>query len=511
MNTDELEPNPTPTAPGSDIEDQLDADRQPGEATGEQPIVELADGNSVIGGRSGGTITVEYQESRPVHHQSRRHLKADFKTNLRIRMMNLRAREGEPAPTAAEINAEFERHLAITTEHRKSLQPALDQVSPELVAPDAGTVDRGVELAAVLRLPVMVWVWLRLLTWSSGPKRAAMWRRLAVAVCMRAGFGSRRPQLNEILEDFTHENRFIAWTHQWPGPPPTARQRGKYWDLSAFYKQVKKVLGEGTQWKMWSAANRSMLLELLGGHTTDPRSGGRFENCPDALTYLMVDAMMIQADLPQRAPKDDEQAREWRGERRQNSGFVIYRNQLGISKKCHGYKWVQISSLKLGGLTLIGDLFPANVDERKATLKLLDRLFREWPELQHQKAIYLVGDSLYDHSEQFAYDLTFKYGIHGVFPRHGKINQSLPHVSTNGVPLCNCGQLATIDEACDFPTPLYRLNRNLPAAGQYILKDNGEVVDNARIRWRCPKPAGARCDFHHDTYPRENPRLYTYL
>ena len=78
--------------------------------------------------------------------------------------------------------------------------------------------------------------------------------------------------------------------------------------------------------------------------------------------------------------------------------------------------------------------------------------------------------------------------------------------------MCGCGLRATIKEAPDFPTPWYRKCRGLPEPGHYITSGKGEVVDNARIRWVCSKPKGSgNCGFSTFTYPRENPRLYTYL
>lgn len=266
--------------------------------------------------------------------------------------------------------------------------------------------------------------------------------------------------------------------------------------------------------------NREMVLELAGEHTVDAQSGGRFSKIPDLLTYLAVDATLIEADLDQRKPKSEVEARMMRGQSRERCGFVVYRNRLGhVFSRWHGYKWVQIVSMKAGGLTLIGGLFPANVNERAATLLLLEQLVELYPEIQWQKNVFLVGDSLYDHSEDFAYELLTRFGIHGVFPRHGKLSADIPYGDNGGVPRCgSCGTDMRIKERRGFPTPLYRRQNGLAPAGEFIVKRGAdgdqEVWEAAEIRWERPT---ARCRSAKEqnpvgsykaqtsTYFRENP------
>jgi hypothetical protein len=69
--------------------------------------------------------------------------------------------------------------------------------------------------------------------------------------------------------------------------------------------------------------------------------------------------------------------------------------------------------------------------------------------------------------------------------------------------------LAVLDQAVDWPTPEYRCMHNLPAIGHWCVNERGDVIDSARIRWRCPH--GIRSHHVPATYFRENPRLYTYL
>jgi hypothetical protein len=469
------------------------------------------DGTTVVGDGLGGIIKVDYKPRTPAGPNARARRVQEFPELLAAAMRNRAERLGVPLPTQREIDAEVSAQLADAGERRSAIEKALAGVAPESAAPDAATVRRNVETAAVLRLPVMVWAWFRLLAYSSGPKRIPMWRRLAVASALRMGFASLRPCGRRVLEGFCEDARCLAWTHFWPGHPPAyPRADGRRWELSAFHKQLKKVLGPGNPFRMWPAMNRELLLGLMGPHIIDERRGGQFKNIPDALTYLIADGFLIEADLPQTKPASEAHARMVRGEARRRCGFLVYKNGDFVTRKCHGYKWVQLSLLKLGGLVLHGKLFPANVDERTAVLELLAEAFRLWPELNYQKDIFLIGDALYD-TEQFAYELTFRWGIHGVFPRAGTISSQYKLAATGGVPVCKCGRLATIDEANDFPTPWYRHRNQLPAPGDYVRNSRGDVLDAARIRWRCASKVGARCDFQVATYPKENPRLYTYL
>jgi hypothetical protein len=496
--------NVTASSDLDETDDLVDAE------DGTQPS-ERADGTPVLGDEVEGTIKVEYWTRTP-HPGERKRRLLEFPLLVAAELRGKAKRAEERAPTDKEIATEVARRLKETAERRVDIEAALSEVLPESEAPDASKVDRWVEAAAVLRHPLMIWAWLRLLIYTTGPKHMPMWRRLAVATTLRMALISERPSCRAVVGDLCKNNRFRAWAFLWPGHPPTYPNKNQRWELSAFHKQVKKVLSTSNPYRMWQAINRDMLLELLGEHTVHSKMGGRFANCRDALTYIAVDGFLIQADLPQDSPKSEALARQIRGEDRKRCGYVKYVDKNGNKRKdCHGYKWMQLSLVKLGGLVLHGKLFPANVDERKATFELIAEAFEYWPELKQQKNIYLIGDGLYDQSEQFAYELTFRWGIHPVFPRAGKVASTYHLANQDGVPTCKCGKPATIKDAPDFPTPFYRVTRNLAEPGNYIADARGEIVDKARIRWTCAKATGKHCGFNEDTYPRENPRLYTYL
>lgn len=495
---------------------------------------ELPDDGDLLGDDLGGEVTVDYRATRTPHAGSTKRQKFTYYAALTESMRADAERQGLPEPTPGEIAARFRSDVGESTQKRARIESALAKVAPELAAPDAHLFDRDIEVAAMRRIPSLLWIWMLMLQPKQGPKRMPMWRRLAAAAVFQIGFAAVVPCTARILSPFCKDNRFLAWTHLWPGqpptyPPPPARRRGekqKRWELSAFYKQVKKVLGTGLPVSVWAAANREMVLGLAGEHTVDPQNGGRFSKIRDLLTYLAVDATLIEADLDQRKPKSEVEARMMRGQSRERCGFVVYRNRLGhVFRRCHGYKWVQIVSMKAGGLPLIGGLFPANVNERAVTLLLLAQLVKLYPEIQWQKNVFLVGDSLYDHSEDFAYELLTRFGIHGVFPRHGKLSADIPYGDNGGVPRCGtCGTDMRIKERRGFPTPLYRRQNGLPPVGELILKRGADgeesIWEAAEIRWECPS-AACRAMKEQDsdgsfkaqtsTYFRENSRLYTYL
>lgn len=463
---------------------------------------------ALVGDELGGTIEVDYKLHTP-HPQARKRQRVQYPELVADAVRKKAEREGVDYDPA-DADREVERSLAAAAARRLNIASALDEVQPVSTVRPADEVDRSVETAAVLRLPLLLWAWARLTLHTSGPKNIPMWRALAAAVGMHMGFAPVFPCASRILGNFCRKLSTEAWEHRYPGEPPSYRdEQGGKWELSAFHKQLKLVFGLRNPFGMWKAINRDLILSLLGQHTVHPKKGGQFANVPDALKYLLVDAVLIEADLPQSKPVSSVHARIVRGEARSRAGYVVYRVGTFITKHCHGYKWLQVSSLLLGGLVLHGKLLPANCDERAETITLLDELFEMWPELRDQKDIVLVGDALYDQSEDFAYELVFRFGIHPCFPRSGTIGRTHAHHDTGGVPKCGCGELAVLDEADKFPTPHWRRTHGKPDAGHWMFNARAEPIDNARLRWKCARRVGG-CRAP-DTYPRENARLYTWL
>lgn len=148
-------------------------------------------------------------------------------------------------------------------------------------------------------------------------------------------------------------------------------------------------------------------------------------------------------------------------------------------------------------LPLVWSLVPANADERKETLALLKVLFRLWPECPME---VLVGDGLYDKSKDFAHELVFGYGIQPIFPKTGGYSRHLPHVATDGIPVCACKEpMVFKDTDGNLFTAAQRAKLGIPR-GQEAPRLDG------RLRWKC---AAGVCKTK-SARPVDDPRLYTY-
>jgi hypothetical protein len=226
---------------------------------------------------------------------------------------------------------------------------------------------------------------------------------------------------------------------------------------------------------------------------------------PDAGKYLVVDGTLLEAHAPQRPARydadgnpDDEHERLLRGRRTK----AAYTGQKG--KALRGYKLMLISDL-VTGLPLMFRLYPANVDERKACIDLLERLFAIWPD---STAEYLVGDALYDHDKTFAYDLVFRWALNPVFPSHLPYDSKLPYTEHNqeepgvhGVPCCRHGLMKVRDH-----DRWWGAKRRAEAG---IERGAHAPQVDARIRWVCAK--GDKTCGMRTTRPRDDARVYTYL
>lgn len=391
---------------------------------------------------------------------------------------------------------------------------AVRQIVPEVTVRPSAEVQRDVELAAIMRLPVLIWLrlWLAL-AWKYGPKAPGkVHRELPTAVGLQMGLGFGLPQVRHWRSQFLKLNPVLAWVHMFPG------DRGPG-DESNFYKQVKRIFSAAKPATVWAHINRDLVIALAGALVERGVGGGRvraqFAIVADALTYLMVDAKGFEANIPQRKPVDGEHGELMRGPNRPRADFVSFHRTVGrvrvILLWLFGYRWLEISSLKLQ-VPLVGTIMPANGSERAYTLKLLERLFQLYPEMKQLDEWYLIGDALYDQSAQFSWTVMQKYGGFLVAPRSGTVSaKEYAWAKSDGVPTCStCGAYAAFDQAADWPTPRWRINHAVTLAGDWACDATGREVDSARIRWKWS------CDCDTDepapaTYFRENPRLYTYL
>jgi len=451
----------------------------------------------------GREINVELRELR--RPGKRRH-------RVREAVLTAAQRVSERAPTLNndEVMARAVAKVAELNAFTPEVERQIVKVAPTSYTRARKEINRDVEVAAICRLPRMTWLREHLMRYLGGPRSCD--RSTPIAVLLHMVLGQGRPQIMMWWEKIRLQaSAMLAWAHLYPGRGPTS--------YAAVCDAIHKICDE---------TNPDVLLEINAEHVREligePISNARgvvtgFTKHKNALRDLLVDATLIEADLPQTAPKSAAHARLVRGLKRTLCGFVIYNRGAQVIRKCHGYKLMVISDLATNGRPLMWMLCGADVDERAALRQMLPQLFALFPELQRMREITLTGDALYDHSYELAYELTFKWGITTNFARHGSIDRGFEWADNRGVPQCGCRADDTnldsplldmvYDQATKFPRPGYRFEKGLVPCGEYIRTPRGKIIDNARIRWTCPK---GRAD-HREvvTYPKSNPRLYTRL
>jgi hypothetical protein len=118
--------------------------------------------------------------------------------------------------------------------------------------------------------------------------------------------------------------------------------------------------------------NRELVMELAGELVVRKHKNGKrttyFTKVHDAFKYLVVDAVLLEADLPQRKPIDDRHRELMRGAMRRRCGFLTYTRisaqlRVFVSRLVHGYKWLEIVDLKmqvpLAGILILAKRFRA--------------------------------------------------------------------------------------------------------------------------------------------------------
>lgn len=371
--------------------------------------------------------------------------------------------------------------------------------------PDRDEAISVIEWAAMMLVPELWWAFLRLATQVAGKPAK---RTLIAALFMTMVFRQSCPKVNETKAQLTPSAMRDFTFGPLSGP---STDQGIYLGLDAMLNSADRPPA------MWRKVNLGVYRRITELRT--PRGRLMF---PQAGRYLAVDATLVQAYAPQ-YPVD--QAEEDRI--REKRPMATYYGQKG--KEMRGYKLVVISDAALN-LPLVWKLYPSTVDERKACLELLQRLFASMPDIP---AEYLVGDALYDNSRSFNYELVYRWGIHPVFRRSGEYGENYPYTSRNttqtgidGVPECGCKDehgnrlLMKRHSADNFPTLKARQKAKAKAVkeGKPIpaWTERGNWADPAncnrpaaRIRWRCVN-GNPNCK-EISTYPHNDARIYTYL
>lgn len=410
------------------------------------------------------------RSNRPIGVSARKHRIQEFKILAHHRY--LRAGYSREEATRR-VEEDFAQELVTNPEFLKWWD-RFDPVSRTFPARD---VNRLVESAAVLRLPEMAWLREYLET-HEGPGRKAATLPIATLFAMSLEGGI--PEVLRTADRFRHGDATRGWAYDYP----TCSKR------SATFSSLHDALNRRNPDSILHV--QISLMRQLAKILDRPN----VPKVPLVGEYLVVDGTQQQADVRQVFPVNPEHADFMNGSY-EGLGYVRHVRQDGSElKRNHGHNIMVISDLATG-LPLVYAPYPAQVDERKATTELLEILFRLWPDCP---ARFLVGDSLYDHSEQLARDLETIWGIHPVFVPHGsRRNRQDDCGAIDGVPTCAHG-LMKREKDDDFLVGLKRLEKG-------YLRGVDVGHRDARIRWKCE--AGI-CS-HQTTRPHKDPRRYRYV
>jgi len=398
------------------------------------------------------------------------------------------------AGSISEAQAEREAARALdqlyTQPGAREVLRQFEKTAPSSACPRRDELYRDVEIAATLWHPVMRWLE-ALLTRRTGLRGPAGSRSLVASVFLRMALGRGTPEIKATREGLLVGRPLENWAHDYPDQGPSYK---------GFCKSLRKMLAAAP-----ADATLHANLELFRQLAEQRDERGRLAH-PDAGRIGIADATSIEADVEQRSPKGATSSRErdthaqiLRGPGRELANDVVYTDGNGSVRSFWvGYRLLVISDLATG-LPLVWKLLPATGNERDGTLALLRALFELWPQCPLDT---LVGDALYDGEKAFAYELVFRWGIQPCFPKHGEYAQDLPHVATDGVPTCACGDLMKLKDVDPGLTAASR-----ERAG--VKRGERSPHTDARIRWVC-RHARAGCK-GAATRPRDDARLYTFL
>jgi hypothetical protein len=392
-------------------------------------------------------------------------------------------RKAHPELTLAEAALLAKEELDELTKEAASpgllKQFAATAPSSESIRPSE--VREEVEIAAVRWLAPMRWL-LSYLTTRTGRRGPKAGRALVASLFLQMAFARGRPEVSESYDQLAAGHTLLSWAHDYPN--------------GLAYSTVCESLH-----KMLAAKSARALvhvnLELFRQLAEAKDDKGRLLH-PDAGRFCAVDGSLIEAAVDQNPGKDDGHRRIIKGRKHCGADRVVYTNKQGnIVRFCFGYKLMAIVDLATT-LPLVWSVVPANASEHKEAARLLRILFEGWPECPMAA---LVGDAAYDKSIDFAHYLVFRLGVQPIFPRAGTYSKHLPHVETNGVPVCACKQpMLFKDTNGHIYTAKKRAELGIPR-GQEAPRLDG------RLRWKCRND---RCKTI-STCPVDDPRLYTYF
>jgi len=401
------------------------------------------------------------------------------------------ARAGEPISEAlAKVGAEEAwKTESQQPEHVKVFEQ-FEATAPSCTSPCRSEVVEDVEIAAVLRLPVMRWL-AELLGSKTNRRGLVAARSLICAVFLRLCFSLGRPEVARARKGLLCGRPLENWAHDYPDEGPGRKH---------FYTSLKKMLRSKPP-----VAFGHVNIELVKKLADLRDENGELRH-PGAGRYGVVDGKLVQADIAQCAAEKGDDGREipehrtlLNGPGRESCAFVAYTDDKGrVHTTNAGYRLVVIADLALG-VPLVWALVPATAYEPHVALELLDLLFSLWPECGME---FLVGDALHDGSKSYAHRLLFNYGITPVFPQGDRKEYSakLAHLETDGVPACACGELMIFKDTSNWYGPSRRAKEGIPRGVEAPRLD-------FRIRYKC---RNGICS-SKSTMPLDDPRLYSLL
>lgn len=333
-----------------------------------------------------------------------------------------------------------------------------------------------VEVAAIMRLEEMVWLDELLCSHeNSGRKPSRLAAMTFLSMALEGG-----TKFSDARKLFLHSEPLRSWAYRHP----------QYVDRSTSYSNLHAALNRRPP-DVLQHIQIAVIRKLAS--LIDPRGGLKVGE------VLVVDGTQQQAHVRQVFPVNEEHAEFLNGPYEDLAWVKHVRQDGSELKRNHGYNIVTITDMATS-LPIISCPYPANKDERVAAQELLAVIFRLWPDCP---AEYLVGDSWYDHSIQFALDLEFLWGLHPVFSLHGnRAERDTEFPSEDGVPKCEHTDSGFMKRMQDdnFFAGLSRVEKGVPRGEEPPNRD-------AFIRYACP----AKVCGNHNLYVRADPRRHTYL
>jgi DDE family transposase len=356
-----------------------------------------------------------------------------------------------------------------------------EATAPTSEAPQRSEINREVEIAACLSHPTLRWL-SQLMLGKTNARGFSARRKLVLAVFLRMAFAFARPEVAKVREELLAGHTLASWAHDYPDEGPASKH---------FYESLHNML-RAKPAEVLVHTNLELYRQLI-----EQKDASGKPRHPNAGKVAIVDGCLIPANVPQRSPRDEEHRGILYGPGRERVEDVVYTDSNGrLQRFVAGYKLMTLVDMATNQ-AMVFCVCPADCSERQAALHLLRLLFRLWPECPLE---ILVGDGLYHNDVDFLRELIFELGVQPCFPdSNGKYRAGLEHVSTKGVPECDCGELMKLKDVDPLLTARSRAKKGI-ARGE-------KAATGARLRWVCEhglcKPTYTR--------PFDDPRLYTFL